>query len=152
MYLDDDSVCTHGCRGQRELWNELTNTDGVGGIYNHGKMSRDFTYIDDLVEAVSRLSALPPVAGGAGASPVAPYRTINLGGGTPVSLMDFVEAVEAAVGKPAVRNYMQMQKGDVPVTFASAALLEKLTGYKPATPVLEGVARFVKWYRGFYGL
>lgn len=121
-------------------------------IYNHGKMSRDFTYIDDLVEAVVRLAGLPPVAGGPGASPVAPYRTINLGGGTPVSLMAFVEAVEAAVGKPAVRNYMEMQKGDVPVTFASAAMLVRLTGYKPDTPVAEGVRRFVQWYRGFYGV
>ena len=119
-------------------------------IYNHGKMSRDFTFIDDLVEAVSRLSALPPKSGSHGASPVAPYRTINVGGGAPVSLMAFIEAVEAAVGKPAVRNYMPMQKGDVPTTFASADMLEKLTGYKPATPVTAGVKRFVAWYREFY--
>ena len=121
-------------------------------IYNHGEMSRDFTFIDDLVEAVARLSALAPVAGGRGASPVAPYRTINLGGGTPVSLMGFIEAVEAAVGRPALRNYMEMQKGDVPKTFASADMLEQLTGYKPGTPVTIGVPKFVEWYRGFYGV
>ena len=119
-------------------------------VYNHGKMSRDFTFIDDLVEAVARLALLPPRAGDIGASAQAPYRTINLGGGTPVSLMAFIEAVEAAVGKKAVRNYLPMQKGDVPATFASVDRLEALTGYRPGTPVSVGVPKFVQWYCGFY--
>ena len=119
-------------------------------IYNHGIMARDFTFFDDLVEAVQRLAQLPPGTGQAGSSAVAPFRVVNVGGGAPVTLMAFVEAVEAAVGKKSLRNYMEMQKGDVPNTFACADLLEQLTGYRPGTPVSQGVPAFVAWYRDFY--
>lgn len=126
-------------------------------IYGQGRMQRDFTYIDDLVEAIVRLIATPPVEGqpvGAmdSLSPAAPYRVVNIGGGRPVGLLDYVDAMEAALGRKARRRYLDMQKGDVPATFAAADLLEKLTGYKPATDVRAGVAKFVAWYREYYGV
>jgi UDP-glucuronate 4-epimerase len=126
-------------------------------LYNGGDMMRDFTYIDDLVEAIARLIAAPPVVGQPAPgvedslSPVAPWRVVNIGGGQPVKLMDYVAAAERRLGKTAKRNLMPMQAGDVPATYANAALLEALTGYKPATPVEDGVARFVDWYRERYG-
>lgn len=126
-------------------------------IYGQGRMQRDFTYIDDLVEAIVRLIATPPVEGQPvgsmdSLSPAAPYRVVNIGGGQPVGLLDYVDAIEAALGKKARRRYLEMQKGDVPATFAAADLLEALTGYKPATDVRAGVAEFVAWYRAYYGL
>jgi UDP-glucuronate 4-epimerase len=123
-------------------------------IYGEGRMQRDFTYVDDLVEGVVRLLSKSPVigepAGPAGLdslSPVAPFRVINIGKGQPVGLLDFVEVVEAALGKKAQRRLVGMQAGDVPRTYASADLLEALTGYRPATEVSDGVAAFVDWYR-----
>lgn len=129
---------------------------GAIDVYNHGDMKRDFTFIDDLVEAILRLSDVIPVAGaGIGPedslSPVAPFRVVNIGGGQPVGLMDFIEAIETAAGRKATRNYLPMQPGDFKESHASAALLEQLTGYKPATRVRDGVARLVEWYRGYYG-
>ena len=124
-------------------------------IYGEGRMSRDFTYVDDLVEGIVRLAALPPseanrVAAIDTLSHEGPYRTVNIGGGQPVELIRFVETVEAAVGRPALRNMLPMQAGDVPRTFAAPDLIEALTGYKPQTPIEAGVARFVEWYRGYY--
>jgi UDP-glucuronate 4-epimerase len=123
-------------------------------IYNEGRMERDFTYVADLVEAIVRLVATPPEPGRPAGplgldslSPVAPFRTVNIGTGRPVGLLDFVAVIEAAVGKTAIRRMMPMQPGDVPRTFASADLLEALTGYRPSTPILEGVTAFVDWYR-----
>ena len=121
-------------------------------IYNDGDMWRDFTFIDDLVESIVRLiDAVPvegkPVAGAADSlSPAAPWRLVNIGGGHPVKLLDFIEAIERRLGKPAIRNYMPMQKGDVPKTFADASLLEALTGYRPSTTVEQGVDAFCDWY------
>jgi UDP-glucuronate 4-epimerase len=125
-------------------------------VYGHGEMQRDFTYIDDLVEAVVRLVDYPPVMGAPtgdhdSLSNVAPCRVVNIGGGTPVRLMDFIDEIERCLGIPVTKNYMDMQKGDVPATVASADLLERITGYRPATPVSEGVERFVAWYRSHYG-
>lgn len=127
-------------------------------IYNNGRMTRDFTYIDDLVESLYRLSqVMPPLVTARGPadpidslSPVAPFRSVNIGGGTPVALLRFIEAIELAAGRKAVRTYLPMQKGDVPATEASTALLEHLIGYKPSTSVEDGVARFVAWYRQTY--
>lgn len=124
-------------------------------VYGHGQMQRDFTYVDDLVESIARLIGTPPVEGAPvsaidSLAPAAPYRVVNIGGGKPVGLLDYVDAVEKCLGLPIKRNFMPMQKGDVPATFANADLLEKLTGYKPDTPVEEGVRRFVAWYRDFY--
>jgi len=127
-------------------------------IYNHGQMSRDYTYIDDLIEGILRLSEVPPVRPEAGApldptdtlSPVAPHRVVNIGGGAPTGLLEFIEEIENAAGKKAIRNYMPMQPGDVVTTFANADLLKKLTGYTPSTPVSVGVPEFVRWYRDYY--
>jgi len=129
-------------------------------IYNHGQMRRDFTYVDDLIDGIIRLIDAPParptspegVSEGDSLSPVAPFRIVNIGNSEPVPLMDFIKAVEAALGQPAQKNYMAMQPGDVPATWADTKLLEHLTGYRPATPVAEGVARFVAWYRAYYGV
>jgi UDP-glucuronate 4-epimerase len=126
-------------------------------IYGEGRMSRDFTYIDDLVEAMVRLVPCVPAAPGSGdpvpgdsLSPIAPFRVVNVGRGAPVALLDFVAAIEATLGKTAKRNLLPMQPGDVPATFASADLLERLTGYRPGTEVAAGVAKFVDWYRRYY--
>ncbi|KQS87885.1 MULTISPECIES: NAD-dependent epimerase [unclassified Rhizobium] len=121
-------------------------------IYGEGKMSRDFTYIDDLVEGIVRLMVSVPTEANRVAdidtlSHHAPFRIVNVGGGQPVELMQFVETVEAAVGKPAVRTMLPMQQGDVPRTFAAPDLLNALTGFKPSISVEEGVKRFVDWYR-----
>jgi UDP-glucuronate 4-epimerase len=124
-------------------------------IYNHGDMERDFTYIDDLVEAIVRLIDVPPpLAPGGNAmegdtlSPVAPYRIVNIGRGQPVKLLDFIDAIERKLGKKAIRNYLDMQLGDMRRTFAGSSLLERLTGYRPSTSIETGVSALVDWYRG----
>jgi len=127
-------------------------------VYNHGDMSRDFTYVTDLVDGIVRLIDTAPVRPaspedvptGDSLSPVAPFRIVNIGNSDSVRLLDFIEAIEAATGREAEKNFMEMQPGDVPATWADARLLETLTGYAPQTPVAEGVARFVEWYRDYY--
>ena len=126
-------------------------------VYNHGDMKRDFTYVDDLVEAIRLLiDAVPerPADGvvpeGDSLSPVAPHRVVNIGNSDAVQLTDFIAAIEAATGREAQRNLMPMQPGDVPATWADASLLHRLTGYRPKTAVPEGVTRFVDWYRDHY--
>ena len=109
-------------------------------VYGFGKMTRDFTYVDDTVESIRRLVDLPPDL-------KEPYRVVNVGGGNPVGLLDFIAAIEAAVGRKAIRRELPMQPGDVPATYASTALLERLIGFKPQTPLNEGVGKFVAWYR-----
>jgi UDP-glucuronate 4-epimerase len=121
-------------------------------VYGEGAMARDFTYVDDLVEAIVRLvPAVPktgePVGSFDSLSPAAPFRIVNIGGGQPVGLLAFIEAIEQATGRQAQKRMLPMQKGDVPVTTASPDLLQALTGYTPATPLEEGVRRFVAWYR-----
>ncbi|OJF95074.1 NAD-dependent epimerase [Pararhizobium antarcticum] len=124
-------------------------------IYGEGRMSRDFTYIDDLVEAIVRLMQVVPAPDnravadtfGDTLSRHAPFRIVNIGGGQPVELMRFVETVEAAVGKAAIRVMLPMQQGDVPRTFAAPDLLQALTGFTPTISVEDGVKRFVDWYR-----
>ncbi len=127
-------------------------------IYNHGRMWRDFTYVDDLVRGIRLLIDAVPVRPedgvvpeGDSLSPVAPFRVVNIGNSDKVRLLDFVEAIEEALGRPAIRNYMEMQKGDVPATWADASLLMRLTGYRPQTDVRDGIARFVEWFREYYG-
>jgi UDP-glucuronate 4-epimerase len=127
-------------------------------IYNHGVMQRDFTYIDDLVNGIRLLiDAVPPADGKAQSpqdslSPVAPYRIVNIGNGVTVQLADFIAAIEAACGREAIRNLMPMQPGDVPATWADNRLLVDLTGYAPTTSIQEGIARFVAWFRDYYGV
>ncbi|MGO4199865.1 NAD-dependent epimerase/dehydratase family protein [Rhizobium sp. YAF28] len=122
-------------------------------VYGKGNMSRDFTYIDDLVEAVVRLSDVIPSEADRLAdtrietlSHQAPFRIVNIGGGQPVSLMDFIEKVENVMGHGAKHVMLPMQKGDVPRTFASPDLLLALTGYQPNTPLEIGARAFVEWY------
>ncbi len=121
-------------------------------IYNNGNMFRDFTYADDLVKGISLLIDATPGGpetrvDGDSLSIVAPYRVVNIGNSEKVNLMDFIEAIEREVGKPAIKHYMAMQAGDVPATWANASLLKTLTGYYPSTNYKVGIAKFVKWYR-----
>lgn len=125
-------------------------------IYNQGQLSRDFTHIDDIVEGVIRVADRPPRGdptwqGVADASP-APYRLFNIGHGSPVRLLDFVEAIEVALGKRAIRNLLPMQAGDVLATWADTQALFDATGYRPGVGLEEGVASFVDWYRAYYGV
>jgi UDP-glucuronate 4-epimerase len=113
--------------------------------------------VDDLVRGIRMLiDAVPerPVDGfvpeGDSLSPVAPFRVVNIGNSSKVRLVDFIDAIEECLGRKAVRNYMDMQKGDVPATWANADLLQRLTGYRPQTDFHEGIARFVAWFRDYY--
>ncbi|SHN62294.1 NAD-dependent epimerase/dehydratase family protein [Erythrobacter sanguineus] len=127
-------------------------------IYNDGEMYRDFTYVSDLVRGIRLLIDAAPVrpdgpediAEGDSLSPVAPFRVVNIGNGEKVRLMDFITAIEAECGREGIKNFMPMQQGDVPATWADASLIKSLTGYAPQTPFREGVARFVAWYRDYY--
>jgi UDP-glucuronate 4-epimerase len=129
-------------------------------IYNHGDMYRDFTYIDDLVCAIRLLIDVAPELPhsrsnlflGDSISPVAPFRIVNIGNSNKVRLLDFIEAIEVGLGRKAVRNYMPMQLGDVPATWADASLLRNLTGYQPNTHYKIGVDQFISWYREFYNV
>ncbi len=126
-------------------------------VYNRGDMSRDFTYIDDLVAGIMALAQVVPVRPADGIvqpgdslSPVAPFRVINIGNSAPVQLLDFITAIEQATGRSATRNMLPMQAGDVPATWADATLLTRLAGEIPHTGVKDGVAHFVAWYRDYY--
>lgn len=128
-------------------------------IYNNGDMYRDFTYVDDLVRGIRLLiDAVPErledgvVPASDSLSPVAPYRVVNIGNSDKVKLLDFIDAIEDVLGKKAIRNYMPMQMGDVPATWADASLLQMLTGYRPQTDFRDGIARFVDWYREYYNV
>ncbi len=125
-------------------------------IFNHGNMVRDFTYIDDIVEGIIRVAdkvatpnpAFDPMQPDPATSN-APYRVFNIGNNQPVPLMDYVHALEAALGITAKKNYLPMQNGDVPATAANTNELFDWVGFKPDTSVREGVGRFVEWYRGY---
>jgi UDP-glucuronate 4-epimerase len=128
-------------------------------VFNHGDHSRDFTYIDDIVEGVIRLLDRPatpdPEFDAAQPNPgtsSAPWRIYNIGHGEPVQLLRYIELIEEAVGKKAVLEMMPIQPGDVPDTWANVDALKADTGYEPATPVEDGVPRFVAWYREYYGV
>jgi len=128
-------------------------------VFNHGKMQRDFTYVDDIVEGVVRVLDRPaqpdpqwsgdkPDPGGSSA----PYRLYNIGNHQPVELLRFIEVLEQTLGKQAEKNFLPLQDGDVPATYADVADLMRDTGFKPATPIEIGIARFVEWYRGYYNV
>lgn len=124
-------------------------------VFNHGFMKRDFTYVGDIVESIARLLSCIPVQGEPvdaqdSLSPVAPYRVVNIGGGTSVELTDLIDAVESSVGIPVERKMLDMQPGDVPATWASPALLQKLTGFTPSVKLRDGVTAFVEWYQDYY--
>jgi UDP-glucuronate 4-epimerase len=127
-------------------------------VFNHGRMRRDFTYIDDIAEGVIRVLDRQPEADPAfdkqvpdPATSWAPYRVFNIGNHQPVELMAYIEALEQALGKTAQKNFLPLQDGDVPATHADTSELQRITGFSPATPVREGVRRFVDWYRSYHG-
>lgn len=127
-------------------------------VFNYGKMKRDFTYIDDIVEGVIRVADRPAAAnqGWQGSAPdpgtsFAPWRVYNIGNNQPVELLYFIETLERCLGKTAAKNLLPLQAGDVPATFADVDALMADTGFKPATPIEEGIKRFVQWYREYYG-
>jgi UDP-glucuronate 4-epimerase len=126
-------------------------------VFNEGQMERDFTYIDDIVEGVARIMERIPVPDAAwnGASPdpaisFAPYRLYNIGNNQPVALMDFIAILEGHLGREAKKNFLPMQAGDVPATFADVDDLMADADFKPATPIEEGIRRFVAWYHEYY--
>jgi UDP-glucuronate 4-epimerase len=128
---------------------------GTIDVHGHGLMRRDFTYVDDLVEAIVRLVDKPPTAGAPigtadSLSPAAPYRVVNIGSGSPIKLSSFIQEIERAVGRPVAQRMIDMQPGEIDATWASSNLLEALTEYAPGTPLSEGVAAFVQWYISYY--
>jgi len=125
-------------------------------IYNRGKMYRDFTFVDDIVNGIIALIKKAPNVKQLGKikndslSPVAPFRILNIGNTRKVYLLDFINALEKELGKKAIRNYMPMQKGDVKTTLSDTSLLKKLTGYNPKTNYRTGIKKFLKWYLSYY--
>jgi len=116
-------------------------------VYNHGKMKRDFTYIDDAVEAVCRVLEKPPQA----SDEEAPYKLYNIGNHNPETLINFIAAIEDALGMKAEKNMLPMQAGDVPATYADVSDLMHHVDFKPDTSIGEGIQKFVSWYKGYYG-
>ena len=128
-------------------------------VYNHGEMSRDFTYIDDLVHGMRLLvDAIPEGRNSSeenagkmdSKSRVAPFRVVNIGNSQPSKLLDFIEAIEESIGIEAVKNFMPMQAGDVPATWADITLLKELTGYTPSTELNVGVQSLLSWFHTYY--
>lgn len=130
------------------LFTEAILNDKPIKVFNHGKMMRDFTYIDDIVEGVLRIQDVLPQAQQSQGT-TAPYAIYNIGNNQPIQLSEFIEAIETACGKTAEKIYMDMQPGDVPKTYADTAQLEAAVGYKPATTIQEGMVKFVEWYKAF---
>lgn len=126
-------------------------------VYNHGLMTRDFTYVSDLVNAIYLLFSQVPTELGKkiesdSISPVAPFRIVNIGNSSQVKLVDFIRAIEQSVGKNAIMNLIEMQKGDVAATWADTQLLQELTQYAPNSNLQDGVSQFVDWYRSYYSI
>ncbi|QHG91877.1 NAD-dependent epimerase [Sulfurimonas sp. CVO] len=121
------------------LFADAISNDRAIKVFNHGKMSRDFTYIDDIVDGVIKVIDNP-----------SDYSVYNIGNNAPVSLMEFIETLEDALGKKAEKNFMDMQPGDVESTYADTQDLMNDFGYKPDTKLVDGIGEFVKWYKGFY--
>ena len=126
-------------------------------VFNNGKMRRDFTYVDDIVESIVRLvpKATMPDKNWSGftpdpASSFAPYRVYNIGNNKPVELLQFIETIELKIGKKAIKNFLPLQDGDVPETYADVDDLMRDIDFRPATPIEEGVAKFVDWYKEYY--
>jgi UDP-glucuronate 4-epimerase len=116
-------------------------------VFNHGRMRRDFTYVDDIVEGVARILELPPEAGDG----LAPHAIYNIGNHQAVELEEFIATLEQLLGRTATKEYLPMQAGDVPATYASIARLQARTGFAPRTSLAEGLRRFVDWYLDYYG-
>ncbi|WP_449355153.1 NAD-dependent epimerase [Virgibacillus natechei] len=136
----------------------IVNDDPID-VYNHGKMMRDFTYVDDIVESIARLTkkpARPNPDWSAGnpdpGSSYAPYKVYNIGNNSPVRLMDFIEAIENKLGKTAKKNYLPLQPGDVPETYANVEDLYRDIDFQPQTTIQDGVNKFIDWYLEYYGV
>jgi len=137
-------------------------------VYNHGQMRRDFTYIDDVIEGITRVMKKPQpkltastastvstaeaaeAARAQSADTTAPYKIYNIGNHSPVTLMDFITTIEQAMGKTAQKNMLPMQPGDVPATYADVQALMDDVGFKPSTPLKVGIQKFVDWYQSYY--
>ena len=126
-------------------------------VFNHGKMERDFTYVDDIVTGISRMVENPPVGNAEWnsampdpSSSTAPYRLYNIGNNNPVRLMDFIDAIEKATGKEAERILVPIQAGDVEKTWADVDALVSNYNYKPDTSIEEGISKFINWYKEYY--
>jgi UDP-glucuronate 4-epimerase len=126
-------------------------------VFNHGKMIRDFTFIDDIVESITRLIVKPPKRNDEWDSndpridlSSAPYRIFNIGNGSPIELMRYIEAIESAIGMKGTYNMMDIQPGDVPATHADTSSLQEYIDFRPQTPVDYGVAKFIEWYKDYY--
>jgi UDP-glucuronate 4-epimerase len=126
-------------------------------VFNHGKMRRDFTYVDDIVEGILRVLDRPaepdPAFNPMQPDPArsdAPYRIFNIGNSSPVQLMTYIETLEGNLGREAIKNFLPLQQGDVPASDADTSQLKSATGFAPSTPVREGIRRFVEWYRSYY--
>lgn len=139
------------------LFADAMSKDEPIKVFNHGKMKRDFTYVSDIVEGIMRVSDKPASPNNAWegndpdpGSSIAPYKVYNIGNSDPVELMDYIKALEKALGKEAQKEMLPLQAGDVPATFADVSDLKRDTGYQPQTSVEDGVAKFVEWYQAFY--
>jgi len=139
------------------LFTDAILNDKAIKVFNHGKMSRDFTYIDDIIEGIVKVIDKPaaPAKDFDTSNPdpsqsLAPYRIYNIGNNTPLSLMTFIETIEDALDKKAEKNFMEMQDGDVVSTYADVSGLMKDFDYKPNTPLAEGISTFITWYKDFY--
>ena len=122
-------------------------------VFNHGRMQRDFTYVDDIVEGVVRvLDVIPTHREVPGSSSHAPYRVYNIGNNNPVELLHMIDTLAVAIGRPALKRMLPMQPGDVPTTYADVDDLQKAVGFRPDTPLETGLARFVEWYREYHGI
>ena len=121
-------------------------------VFNNGQLKRDFTYIDDIVTAIEKLVAQPPFDGDETLNnPSNPYyRLLNIGNNSPVELLTMIEVLEEKLGKKAIKEFLPMQPGDVEVTYADVAPLQKLTGFKPATVLEKGIEQFATWYKNYY--
>lgn len=124
-------------------------------VYNHGQMQRDFTYIDDIIDGILRAMDKPPILNISSSSPKntdpkAPYHIYNIGNNKSVTLSDFITAIECACGQKAIKNYLPMQPGDVPVTYADIDNLSNDTGFKPSTSIDDGIEHFVEWFKQYY--
>jgi len=126
-------------------------------VFNNGKMRRDFTYVDDIVEGIIRLLVKVPKGNEKWdgnnpdpASSFAPYRVFNIGNNKPVELLKFIEVLEEKIGKKAIKSFMPIQPGDVPETYADIEALEQAVGFRPSTSIEVGVGKFVDWYREYY--
>ncbi len=126
-------------------------------VFNYGQMKRDFTYIDDIIEGVVRVidhipQGLGPAAPLEPGTSHAPYRIYNIGNNQPVELLEFIQVLEHALGQVALKEFLPMQPGDVPATYADVTDLEQAVGFRPSTPITVGIPRFVDWYRSYYGV